>query len=313
MEASELGPTWHTYPRNVGGGTSLVVGQISRMVATAGHAAGGRARCPPPVSSVISAAVQLRIPLCARRGESVRVPAGQHESESLSVRWLLCPPPQEPVVPGSPYPKSFMHPVCPLLGGPWASVQHQCPESRGRGGARGCLHPVSAHLWLGFVRLPPPGPSAQSYARPLPTRSPIPREVGARSGRYPCSMLGGHVAGCSPQACSFACSFLIGSRPTDHSPQHNGWGGSTWLLPHLAGFAPPTFAAEVGGLGTRSRLEGSLREKATDSPSPTPHLVTQAPSSALLWFADGSFPGSSPRPVGTPQSLSGAQWKESPL
>ena len=56
-------------------------------------------------------------------------------------------------------------------------------------------------------------------------------------------MLGGHVAGCSPQACSFACSFLIGSRPTDHSPQHNGWGGSTWLLPHLAGFARVALAA----------------------------------------------------------------------
>lgn len=49
----ELGLAGHTYPGHVRGMASLIVCQVSRVVAAAGHYDSNRACCPPSLSSVL--------------------------------------------------------------------------------------------------------------------------------------------------------------------------------------------------------------------------------------------------------------------
>lgn len=73
-------------------------------------------------SSLSRSEAQPRIPLCAWRGDGVRVSLGLNESDSPFVCQPLCQQSPDPQVPRSPYPTSFTCRALPLLGIPWVSA-----------------------------------------------------------------------------------------------------------------------------------------------------------------------------------------------
>lgn len=76
-----VGSYWHIYPSQVGGMAALVVCQVSRVVAAAGHDAGDSACCQPPLQFC---SVAVDSSLC-RWENVVRASSGPHGSQSLSL------------------------------------------------------------------------------------------------------------------------------------------------------------------------------------------------------------------------------------